>query len=122
MIPSTVIGYINEKEIFVILNRYNRIFSDSLLNINKNNLVRLLEKSKIDINYNNLHRNLKNIQMINQKLIYNQIFKYNYSFYDDEIKLIKDLSTINQKIYPKKEIINLIKESKNYKITEFINQ
>jgi hypothetical protein len=122
MIPSTVIGYINEKEIFVILNRYNRIFSDSLLNINKNNLVRLLEKSKIDINYTNLHRNLKNIQMINQKLIYNQIFKYNYSFYDDEIKLIKDLSTINQKIYPKKEIINLIKESKNYKITEFINQ
>ena len=74
------------------------------------------------MNYNNLYRNLRNIQKINQKLIYNQIFNYNsLSLFDDEIKFIKEFSCINQKISLKKEIINLVKESKNYKITEFLN-
>ncbi|MGN6709357.1 MAG: hypothetical protein ACTHKF_08430, partial [Candidatus Nitrosocosmicus sp.] len=58
MIPSTIIGYFNGGKKFVVLNKYNRVFSDSLLNINKTNLIRLLEKSKVDINYNNLYRNL----------------------------------------------------------------
>ena len=123
IIPSTILEYINKEEKFVILNKYTRIFSDSLLNINKSNLIRTLEKSNIvDINYNNLYRNLKNIQKINQKLIYNQIFNYrSFSLLDDEIKFIKDFSCINQQISLKKEIINLVKESKNYKITEFLN-
>ncbi|MGN6348440.1 MAG: hypothetical protein ACTHLL_01640 [Candidatus Nitrosocosmicus sp.] len=121
MIPSTIIGYFNGGKKFVVLNKYNRVFSDSLLNINKTNLIRLLEKSKVDINYNNLYRNLINIQRINQKLIYNQIFRYDYSLYEDEIKFMREFSSIDQKITLKKEILTLIKESKNYKITEFIN-
>jgi hypothetical protein len=121
MIPSTIIGYLNVEKRFAVLNKYNRVFSDSLLNINKTNLIRLLEKSKVDINYNNLYRNLINIQRINQKLIYNQIFSYDYSLYEDEIKFMKEFSSIDQKITLKKEILKLIKESKNYKITEFIN-
>ena len=122
IIPSTILEYVIEGEEFVILNKYNRIFSDSLLNINKNNLIRTLERSNIvDMNYNNLYRNLRNIQKINQKLIYNQIFSYNsFSLFDDEIKFIKEFSCINQRISLKKEIINLVKESKNYKITEFL--
>ncbi|MER5175856.1 MAG: hypothetical protein ABJB76_01320 [Candidatus Nitrosocosmicus sp.] len=121
IVPSTIIGYIDEKKIFISLNKYNRVFSDSLLNINKMNLIRTLEKSKIDVNYNSLYRNLRNIQNINQKLIYNQIFNYEHTLFDDEIEFIKNFSAINQKISFKKEIIKLVKESKNYKITEFIN-
>ncbi|MBA3977927.1 MAG: hypothetical protein H0X50_07040, partial [Nitrosopumilus sp.] len=97
------------------------VFTDSLLNINKVNLIRALEKSKVDINYNNLYRNLRNIQKINQKLIYNQIFNYEPTLFDDEIDFIKNFSGIKQNISFKKEIIGLVKESKNYKITEFIN-
>ena len=121
IVPSTILGYIKEQEIFVLLSKYNRVFSDSLLNINKINLVRTLEKSEIDINYNNLYRNLKSIQQINQKLIYNQIFNYENTLFDDEIEFLKHFSYINQKISFKKEIIKLVKESKNYKITEFIS-
>ncbi len=121
IIPSTIIGYLNDKQIFTLIKRYNRVFSDSLLNINKINLLRTLEKSKIDINYNNLYRNLRNIQKINQKLVYNQIFNYESTLFDDEIDFIKSFSDIKQKISFKKEIISLVKESKNYKITEFIN-
>jgi hypothetical protein len=121
IVPSTIIGYLDEKKIFILLNKYNRIFSDSLLNINKINLIRTLEKSKIDVNYNNLYRNLRNIQKINQKLIYNQIFNYESLLFDDEVKFIKNFSDINQKISYKKEIIKLVNESKNYKISEFFN-
>ena len=121
IVPSTIIGYANDKQMFTLISKYNRVFSDSLLNINKVNLIRTLEKSKIDINYNNLYRNLKNIQKINQKLIYNQIFNYESALYDDELEFIKNFSDIKQKISFKKEIIDLAKQSKNYKITEFIN-
>ena len=121
IVPSTIIGYMDEKEKFILLSKYNRVFSDSLLNINKINLIRTLEKSQMDVNYNDLYRNLINIQKINQKLIYNQIFNYENTLFDDEIEFLKNFSSINQKISFKKEIIKLVKESKNYKITEFIN-
>jgi len=121
IVPSTIIGYLNDKQMFTLISKYNRVFTDSLLNINKVNLIRALEKSKVDINYNNLYRNLRNIQKINQKLIYNQIFNYEPTLFDDEIDFIKNFSGIKQNISFKKEIIGLVKESKNYKITEFIN-
>jgi hypothetical protein len=121
IVPSTIIGYSNEKKEFFLLNDYKRIYSDSLLNIDKINLIKTLESSKVDVNYNDLYRNLRNIQNINQKLIYNKIFNYNLSFFDDEIQFIKNFSDINQKISLKKEIVKLVKESKNYKITEFIS-
>ena len=121
IVPSTIIGYSSEKKTFFLLNDYKRIYSDSLLNIDKVNLIKTLENSKVDVNYNDLYRNLRNIQNINQKLIYNKIFNYNLSFFDDEIQFIKNFSDINQKISLKKEIIKLVKESKNYKITEFIS-
>jgi hypothetical protein len=121
IVPSTIIGYLKERQMFTLINKYDRVFSDSLLNINKVNLIRTLEKSKIDINYSNLYRNLKSIQKINQKLIYNQIFNYEPALFDDEMDFVKNFSDIKQKISLKKEIINLAKESKNYKITEFIN-
>lgn len=124
IIPSTILGYLNEQDLFILIQEYDRLFSDSLLNINKFNLIRTLEKSdisRIDINYNNVYRNLKIIQNINQKLIYNQIFNYENIFFDNELEFIKNLSNISQNISFKKEINKLIKESKNYKITEFIN-
>ena len=96
------------------------MYSDSLLNIDKINLIKTLENSKVDVNYNDLYRNLRNIQNINQKLIYNKIFNYDVALFEDEIQFIKNFSGINQKISLKKEIIKLVNESKNYKITEFI--
>ncbi|HEY6536225.1 MAG TPA: hypothetical protein VIY08_10610 [Candidatus Nitrosocosmicus sp.] len=124
IIPSTILGYSNEQEMFILIQEYDKLYTDSLLNIHKFNLIRTLEKSKmsnIDINYNNLYRNLKTIQNINQKLIYNQIFDYENIFFDSELEFIKNLSNITQKISLKNEITKLVKESKNYRITEFIN-
>ena len=38
---------------------------------------------------------------------------------EDEVVFIKELSSLNQKINVKKEIIKTIKQYKNYKITDF---
>jgi hypothetical protein len=82
-------------------------------------LVRTLEKTDCQINVTKLYNNLKRLQSIHQKLIYNQIFKNGQYLLEDEVIFMKELSSLNLKINVKKEIINTIKQYKNYKITDF---
>jgi len=120
ILPCTIIGYQDTDDKFVLINRFSRVISDSLLNINKVNLIKTLEKSNSNVNISRLQRNLKSLQIINQKLIYNQIFLDDQSFHDDELKFMEELSTINQQINIKKEILKTIKHFTDYKITDFI--
>ena len=119
ILPSTLIGYFDETDEFAVINRHNRVYLDSLLNIDKLTLIKTLEKTECNINMTRLYNNLKRLQSIHQKLIYNQIFKDGHYLLDDEVAFIKELSSINQKINVKKEIIRTIKQYKNYKITDF---
>jgi len=119
--PSTLIGYNNNNKDFFLINRYSKVFSDSLLNISKRSLIRTLERSNISVNHSNLYRNLKNFQAINQKLIFNQIFKTEEFLFEQELKFIESFSQLkNDPISIKKEIIKSINDSKNHKLTEFI--
>ena len=120
ILPSTIIGYQDTDDKFVLINRFSRVISDSLLNINKINLIKTLEKSNSNVNISRLQRNLKSLQIINQKLIYNQIFLDEQSFHDDELKFMEELSEINQQVNIKKEILRTIKHFTDYKITDFI--
>ena len=119
ILPSTLIGYFDETDEFAVINRHNRVYLDSLLNIDKLTLIKTLEKTECNINMTRLYNNLKRLQSIHQKLIYNQIFKDGHYLLDDEVAFIKEISSINQKINVKKEIIRTIKQYKNYKITDF---
>jgi len=120
ILPSTIIGYQETDNKFVMINRFSRVFSDSLLNINKINLIRTLEKSGTNINISRLYKNLRSLQIINQKLIYNQIFFSELSLQEDELRFMEELAKINQQINMKKEILKTIKLFTNYKITDFI--
>lgn len=121
LFPSTVIGYDDVGDDFILLNRFNRIFADSLLNISRVDLIRTLGINNIDkINLRRLQKNLKCIQTINQKIIFNQVFSSDYFLLDEEIKFIQQFSLIDHKISIKKEIMKSIKESKDCKITDFI--
>jgi len=119
ILPSTLIGYFGETDEFAVINRHNRVYSDSLLNVNKLNLIKTLEKTDCKINVTKLYNNLRRLQSIHQKLIYNQIFKNGQYLLEDEVAFMKALSSINQKINVKKEIIKTIQQHKNYKITDF---
>lgn len=119
ILPSTLIGYFGETDEFAVINRHNRIYSDSLLNVNKLTLIKTLEKTDCKINVTKLYNNLRRLQSIHQKLIFNQIFKDGQYLLEDEVVFMKALSSINQKINVKKEIIKTIQQHKNYKITDF---
>ena len=112
ILPSTLIGYSDETDEFAVINRHDRVYSDSLLNINKLTLIKILEKTDCNINLTRLYNNLRRLQSIHQKLIYNQIFKDEHYLLEDEVAFVKELSTINQKINVKKEIIKTIKQYK----------
>lgn len=121
ILPSTIIGYNNKDQKFFLINRYSRVYSDSLLNISKKSLLRTLKRSNIAVNHSKLYRNLKNFQAINQKLIFNQIFNTEEFLFEQELKFIESFSQLD--IHPlsvKKEIIKSINETKNHKLTEFI--
>lgn len=83
------------------------------------NLIRTLEKAECQINVTKLYNNLRKLQSIHQKLIYNQIFKDGQYLLKDEVIFMKELSSLNLKINVKKEIIKTIQQHKNYKITDF---
>jgi hypothetical protein len=119
IIPSTLIGYFSETDKFAVINRHDRVYSDSLLNVNKMQLIRTLEKADCQINVTKLYNNLRRVQTIHQKLIYNQIFKNGQYLLEDEVIFMKELSSLNLKINVKKEIIKTIQVHKNYKITDF---
>ncbi|CAN5835440.1 hypothetical protein BH23THE1_BH23THE1_15170 [soil metagenome] len=119
ILPSTLIGYFDESDEFAVINRHDRVYSDSLLNVNKLHLIKTLEKADNQINVTKLYNNLRRLQSIHQKLIYNQIFKKGQCLLEDEVIFMKELSSLNQKINVKKEIIKTIQQYKNYKITDF---
>jgi UDP-glucose 6-dehydrogenase len=119
ILPSTLIGYFGETDEFAVINRHDRVYSDSLLNVNKMHLIRTLEKTDCQINVTKLYNNLRRIQSIHQRLIYNQIFQSGQNLLEDEVMFMKELSSLNLKINVKKEIIKTIQQHKNYKITDF---
>jgi hypothetical protein len=119
ILPSTLIGYFDETDEFAVINKHNRVYSDSLLNVNKMLLIRTLEKVDGQINVTRLYNNLRRLQSIHQRLIYNQIFNSGQYLLEDEVMFMKELSSLNLKINIKKEIIKTIQKHKNYKITDF---
>lgn len=121
LFPSTLIGYDDHTDDFMSLNKFNKVFADSLLNISKISLIRSMGTNNINnINIHRLEKNLKCLQTINQKIIFNQIFSTNFFLLDEEIKFVEQLSRLNNEINIKKEIIKTIKESRDFKITDFI--
>ena len=120
ILPSTLIGYFEEKDEFAVINRHGRVYSDSLLNVNKMLLIRTLEKMDSQINVTKLYNNLRRLQSIHQRLIYNQIFNSGQFLLEDELIFMKQLSSLNLKVNVKGEIIKTIEQHKNFKITDFI--
>ena len=119
ILPSTLIGYFEKTDKFAVINRHGRVYSDSLLNVNKILLTRTLEKVDSQINVTKLYNNLRRLQSIHQRLIYNQIFNSGQFLLEDEVLFMKELSSLNLKVNVKREIIKAIQQHKNFKITDF---
>lgn len=118
LIPATVIGYTGKDDRFEILSVFDRIITNAMFNIEKRKLVKLLIDNGINKKTDKIYRSLTNIQRINQKLAFSQLFNEKVSFINEEIEFIQNLVDIPN-FSEKKQMINLIKQTTNTKITDY---
>jgi hypothetical protein len=118
LIPATVIGYTGKDDRFEILSVFEKFLTNAMFNIEKRKLVKLLIDNGINKKTDKIYRSLTNIQRINQKLAFSQLFNEKVSFINEEIEFIQNLVDIPN-FSEKKQMINLIKQTTNTKITDY---
>lgn len=118
LIPATIIGYTGKDDHFEVLSVFDRLLANAMFNIEKRKLVKLLIDNGINDKTDRIYRCFANIQRINQKLAFSQLYNENLSLIKEEIEFIQMLVDI-PKISDKKQLIDLIKQTTNTKITEY---
>jgi hypothetical protein len=90
-----------------------------MFGISKRSLVKLLMDNGISNKKDKIFRCFENIQRINQKLAFSQLFNGNLGFLKQEIEFIQNLVDIPA-FSDKKHIKDLIQQNKNNKITDYL--
>ena len=132
LLPTTIIGYSGKEDYFEVLSTFNRFIMNGMFNIPKRSFIRLLVNNNITNKISDIARiyqSLVILEQINQKLVYNYLFRVEEENLDTEFLLKKERDFLNQfsnfsrlpseKTFMR-EIKRLIKNSKNHLITEFL--
>ena len=135
LLPSTIIGYTGEDDHFQVLSVFDRFVAAGMFNISKRGVARFL----INNGYCNsreqtkIYQSLSYIERINLKLAFSQFFCYDEN--DDDIKqngydksslsveeaeFLRRLIDISPVFSEKKQLVNLIKDTTNRKITDYL--
>ena len=119
LLPTTIIGYTGKDDYFEVLSIFDRLVTNSLFNIPKRNLMKILMKCGFTNNADKIFRCLANIQRINQKIAFCQLYSNeNLILMNDEEEFLQKLVDI-QTFSDKKKMTNLIKQTTNRKITDY---
>lgn len=135
LLPSTVIGYTGEDDYFQVLSVFDRFVTAGMFNISKRGIARFL----INNGYCNsreqtkIYRCLAYIEKINQKLAISQFFYYdendddvNENGYDEsslsteEAEFLRKLIDVSPTFSEKKQLTNLIRDTTNRKMTDYL--
>jgi len=81
----------------------------------------MLYDNGIVVGADKIYRRLSNLERINQKIVFNQLFKSNTGFLKEEIEFLRDFSEINAKMSYRSSVRAMIKESKNLKVTDYLS-
>src|ERR671937_1036935 len=103
LIPATIIGYTGKDDHFEILSVFDKLITNAIFNIQKRKLVKILVDNGIKNKTDKIYRCIANIQRINQKLAFNQLYNENIVFVNEEIEFIQKLINI-QTISEKKQL------------------
>jgi len=68
-----------------------------------------------------IYRRLSNLERINQKIVFNQLFNSNTGFLKREIEFLRRFSEINGKMSYRSSITTMVKDSKNLKVTDYFS-
>ena len=119
LIPATIIGYTGKGDHFEVLSVFDRLLTNAMFNIEKRKLAKLLMANGINNGTDKIYRCFANIQRINQKLAFSQLYNENLRFIKEEIEFIQKLVDIPN-FSEKKLLVDLIKQTTNTRITDYL--
>jgi len=61
------------------------------------------------------------LERINQKIVFNQVYNSNTGFLEEEIEFLRQFSKIEGKMTYTNQIKRIVEESKNFKVTDYLN-
>lgn len=132
LLPTTIIGYTGKDDFFEVLSVFDRFVMNGIFSIPKRSFNKLLLDSKVTKKFSDIdkiYKSLVTLETINQKLVFNYLFRFGTNVLDENFLLQEEIKFLNKfceffKIPTensyKKEIIKLIKNSENHLITDFL--
>lgn len=131
LLPTTIIGYSGKEDYFEILSIFNRCITNGIFTIPKRSFMKLLINNNITNKISDMIRiyySLITLERINQKLVFNYLFKSEENLainflVNEEIDFLNqfcNFSRLPSEKTNKKQIKKLIKNSRNYLITDFL--
>jgi len=131
LLPTTIIGYSGKEDYFEILSIFNRCIMNGIFNIPKRSFMKLLINNNITNKISEMvkiYHSLITLEQINQKLVFNYLFRSEENLdldfllkeERDFLKQFYNFSTLPSEKTNKKQIKKLIKDSRNYLITDFL--
>lgn len=119
LLPTTIIGYTGTEDYFQIINVFDRFVVDPFFNLPKRQIIKILHDNGMVDEVDRIYRRLSALQMINQKLIFNFLKPGSAPLLSDELQFLKELANVSSTTGDSKKINKIIRESLNWKITEF---
>ena len=120
LIPATIIGYSGKDDYFDLLSIFDKLVINPTFNIKKRRLARILLDNGITNKIDRIHQCITDIQRLNQKLAFSELYcDDRVTFLKDEIDFLRNLSDLHL-CSERKQIAQLIQETKNNKITDYI--
>lgn len=131
LLPTTIIGYSGKDDYFEILSIFNRCIMNGIFNFPKRSFMKLLINNNITNKISEMvkiYNSLITLEQINQKLVFNYLFRSEENLainflVNEEIDFLNqfcNFSRLPSEKTNKKQIKKLIKNSRNYLITDFL--
>ena len=120
LMPATIIGYSGKDDNFDLLSVFDKLVINPIFNIKKRRLARILLDNGITNKIDKIHQCITDIQRLNQKLAFSELYcDDQVTFLKDEIDFLRNLSNLHL-CSERKQVAQLIQETKNNKITDYI--
>ncbi len=121
LLPATIIGYTGKDNFFRVLSIFDRFVDTGMFNLPKRRFVDMLYDNGILEGADKIYRRLSNLERINQKIVFNQMHNSSTGFLEEEIEFLRQFSKIDGKMTYRKQVRRIVKESKNFKVTDYLS-
>ena len=118
LLPATIIGYKGQDDHFEVLSFFDEFVTDTVLDIHKRSLARLLLENNIEVGSDKVHRRIVLLQGLLQKIIFNQMYG-TVALSREEKEFIQSLG--NLPVFSNRKLLTkIMKETGNTKITDYV--